>query len=267
MAQSPPHNLAHSPLGAGLQGLGTLGAVPRNGAAAHGGNGLCRLSLLPLLAAVLLLFSTLGGCSTARDRDTPTGPASLMGFKNDTTYEYFHETYRTGNLYVEFRPALVVDAIVEDSVYRELYVKMLEERYYLTPQQTLSIKNEQQERLQTSVEILVFLYEGSNQKIRLDRKNARWRILLKDDEGQLLEPASIKRIKKDNRILDYLDQYFYGMDRWSQVYRLSFPKLSKGILGQPVGEQPFELIITGVRGTVTLQWENHALFYQIDKQE
>lgn len=215
-----------------------------------------------LLAAVLLA-AVLAGCSTARERDTPEAPSSLLHYRDAKTEAYFQHVYRSGNLYVDFRPALVVDAIVEDRTYRRLYVEMLGRQFLLPAAEVARRLAEQEQAFETEFALLVFTYEGTTDPARLARSDARWKLLLRDDDGQLLAPTAITPIRKDSPTYLYIDTYFSGLDRWSRAYEVTFPKLSKGRLNQPVGTHPFELIVTGVKGTVTLKWEHPQIFYAV----
>ena len=214
-------------------------------------------------AGLLLCAALAAGCTTSRKRESPVGLGSLLQFRDAETYAYFQHVYRSGNLYLDFRPALVVDAIVKDRQYRALYVQMLKAQFLLPDAEVERLQAEQERHFETRVDILLFTYEGTNRPSRLAKKDAPWRILLRDDDGQLLTPASITKIKETSTTFLYIDKYFSGLDRWSQVYEVRFPKLSKARLGQPIGRRPFELILTGVKGTVTLKWEDPRIFYRL----
>jgi hypothetical protein len=216
-----------------------------------------------LLAALLLLGAMLGlaGCSTARQRDTPEGPLSLLHYRDPATARFFEAVYRSGNLYVDFRPELVVDAIVQDRTYRRLYVDMLRQQFLLPEAEVARLAAKQEREFDTQISVLLFTYEGTRTPSQLTKPDAPWKVFLRDDDGQLHVPASIARVREDSSDYQYIDKYFRGLDRWSRVYRLEFPKLSKAQLGVPVGSAPMELIITGVRGTVTLKWEDPRIFY------
>lgn len=215
--------------------------------------------LLP--AGVGLLVLALAGCSTARRRDVPQGPASLLHYRDAKTAAYFRDEYRTGNLYVDFRPALVVDAIFEGRTYRRLYVDMLRKQFLLTAAAARHLEAKQERQFDTRITLLVVTYEGTDEPSNFAAPGAPWRLFLRDDDGQLQVPLAIRPVKQGSTVYQYLNKYFYGLDRWSRVYEVEFPKLSKSALGVPVGRHPFQLIVTGVQGTVTLQWEHPGLFY------
>ena len=211
---------------------------------------------------IALLVLAMVGCSTARNRDEPSGPMSLLRFRNAEIASHLSGSYRTGSLYLDFRPVLIVDALLEDSRFYEHYLQSLTTHYFLTPEEAQRKKSEFEQRFETEVVFLVFIYEGSNDRSRLTpQEEALWRLMLKDDDGALRTPLEIGRIKPDSIEYAYLSKNFDGLDRWSQVYRVSFPKLSKGKMKLALGEHPFELIITGVKGTVLLRWPDTSTFY------
>lgn len=209
----------------------------------------------------------LAGCSTARRRDTPQGPISLLHYRDPATEAYFRDVYRTGNLYEDFRPALVVDAIFEGRRYRQLYVDTIRKQFLLTAAEAGRMEAKQERQFDTRITILLATYEGTAEPSNLAKPGAPWRLFLRDDDGQLEVPLAIRPVRRGSTVYQYLQKYFRGLDRWSQVYEVDFPKLSKAALGVPVGTHPFELIVTGVRGTVTLKWEHPALFYGPPKSQ
>jgi len=215
-----------------------------------------------IVISVMMAAVAVGGCSTARDRYEPTGPLSLLRFRDAETASHLAGSYRTGSLYLDFRPVLIVDALLEDALFYEHYLRSLTTHYFLTPEEAQRKKSEFEQSFETEVVFLVFLYEGTNDRSRLTpQENALWRLMLKDDDGALRTPLEIGRIKPESIEYAYLTKNFDGMDRWSQVYRVSFSKLSKGRMKLALGTHPFELIITGIKGTVLLRWSDSSIFY------
>ncbi len=212
------------------------------------------------VAAALLLLA-LAACSTARLRDEPRNMLGSLRFRDAEAQRYFDGVYRSGDLYQDFRPVLVVDAIYKDQRYRTLYVHELQERMFLGAQQVADLTTRNQEAYDNTFEFVVFLYEGENPEPGLNQANSRWRVMLTDDDGQLIPPASMRRIGKNSPDFQYIDKYFYGVDRWSAGYVVTFPKLNKRLLGQAPGAAPMKLIVTGIAGTVSLAWDDVALFF------
>jgi hypothetical protein len=220
-----------------------------------------RAALVPALVSAALALA-LAACTTARERETPRTISGNLRFRNAETEAHFRDNYRSGSLYLDFRPAMIADAIFQDERYRALYLETLRDRLLVTPENLERLRQDEQARFDESFEFLVFLYGGSNVPVRLNHPNALWRLLLRDDDGDLLEPASMRLIPEDSPVYRYIVGYFAGLDRWSQLYLVRFPKLEKTLAGQSPGSKPFELMVTGVDGTITMRWENPAWFYR-----
>jgi hypothetical protein len=188
--------------------------------------------------------------------------AGALRFRSEETARHFLHNYRSGNLYLDFRPVMITDAIFQDERYRALFLETLRERYLLAEKDLEPMLREQQTRFDTHFEFLVFLYGGSNVPVRLNAPNSNWRILLRDDEGDVLEPVAMHGIGAETPTYRYIQSYFSGLDRWSQAYLIQFPKLEKTLTGQPIGSHPFELLVTGLEGTITMRWDDTRLFYR-----
>ena len=213
---------------------------------------LCGAMAVALLAA---------GCSTARQRDEPQNLIGNLRFRNAEAQAYFDQVYRSGNLYLDFRPVLVVDAIFKDAAYRRLYVSELQARYLLSQREVDELTARNREVFANAMEFILFAYTGKQRNVRLDQVGATWKIMLRDDDGQVLMPSSIRRMDADGPDFLYVDKYFYGVDRWSEAYLVTFPKLEKRLIGRPPGAGPMTLIVTGIEGTISLRWKEPARFY------
>jgi hypothetical protein len=213
-----------------------------------------------LVAACLL--GLLLGCTTAQQRESPTNLVGTLRFRDAGAVEAFQSTHRAGNLYQDFRPVMVVDAVPMDLRYRQLYLAMLKDRYLLPDAELAPLQAESDKEFDNRVELVVLVYGGSNVPVPLEKATSRWRVLLKDDDGQVLTPAKIEKVKEDSPIYQYVNLYFYGLDRWSQLYRISFPKLEKSLVGKAIGPDPMQLLVTGIGGTVVLSWRDTSIFYR-----
>lgn len=208
------------------------------------------------------LLGVLLGCTTAQQRESPTNLLGTLRFRDARAVEAFQSTHRAGNLYQDFRPVMVVDAVPMDLQYRRLYLAMLKERYLLPDAELAPLQAGSDQDFDNRVELVVLVYGGSNVPVPLEKASALWRVLLKDDDGQLLPPSRIEKVKDDSPIYQYVNRYFYGLDRWSQLYRISFPKLEKTLVGKTIGPEPMQLLVTGIDGTVVLSWQDTSIFYR-----
>lgn len=221
------------------------------------------VALFPAVALVLAVAAALAaGCTTARERQSPQNIVGSLRYRSAETESFFQHTFRSGNLYSEFRPVMIVDAIFQDERYRQLFLDTLQERYLVREQEMSGLLSEHRQRFDTGFEFLVLVYGGSNAPVRLGRADSNWKLFLRDDDGDLLRPSSVEGIRTDSTVHRYIDLYFSGLDRWSQLYRVRFPKLEKTLSGQSLGTQPFEMVVSGIEGTVTMRWEDAAMFYR-----
>jgi hypothetical protein len=215
--------------------------------------------LLPLLALTLAL--TLAGCTTAQDRDSPSHILGVLRFRDAKSAALFNNTHRAGNLYQDFRTVMSVDAVPMELQYRRLYLDMLKQRYLLSDAQLATMQADNDQDFNNNFDLIVLIYGGSNEVVSIEKPNSVWRVLLQDDDGEILTPTSVEKIRQDSPVYSYINLYFYGLDRWTQLYRMRFPKLAKDLVGKAIGPKPVQLIVTGVAGTVVLSWRNTAIFY------
>ncbi len=225
---------------------------------------LVNMGVLYLLAVTIAGTIGTTGCSTARKRYKANTVRSLLKYRDNETARLFKRTHRSGNLYINFRPALELDAVFMDRRLREVTVKRYVDNFLLSKKQSDVLHAEQVKAFDNIIEMLVFVYEGNNKRSNLTNDDSPWRILLRDDDGRLHPPTEIKQLKKNSSQYQLLEKNFTVLDRWTQVYQITFTKLAKGVLSQQLGDQPFELIFTGIKGSVTLSWKDLSLFYRLD---
>lgn len=212
-----------------------------------------------------LCMLSIAACSTARQRSAENHLRSLLHYRDDQSATLFHGNYRSGNLYLNFRPALIVDAIVLDRRYRARFAGLMRERMLVDAPGERKLLAELDAAFDEHVELLVFVYEGVYPPSALTKPESRWRILLQDDEGDHIPPSTVHKLSPQDPHYQYIEDHFIGLDRWVRAYRLIFPKLPKGRLGRASGEHPFVLIFTGIKGIVRLQWDDMSLFYRLSE--
>lgn len=244
--------------------MGTLSHNPAKSTTggARRGAGLRRVARCGVLAALVALLAVGAGCTSARRRDDPSSIIGNLRYRDSGTEARFAKTYRSGSLYQDYRTVLLVDAVAMDLEYRRDYVAMLKKTYLLSDADTEGMLRAEDVDFDGTFSFLVFLYGGSNRPIPLGEPVSPWKVLLQDDDGQTLLPLSIERLRPENPNTRYLSLYFYGLDRWSQAFKISFPKLDKSTLRQPLGQHAIELIVTGIDGAVRLRWPDPREFYR-----
>ena len=221
----------------------------------------CAPARAAAVAALAMLIALGVGCSTARRRSEPTNLVANLRFHDAATERRFARSYRSASLYEDFRTVLLADAIAMDPSYRRGFVQMVSKSYLLSDADAQAMEREQQAEFASNMSLLVFLYGGNNRPIPLGQAESPWRVLLQDDDGQILAPAAIERLRPDSPTYRYLSMYFDGLDRWSQAFKISFPKMDKVTLGLPTGKQPITLIVTGLAGTARMVWSDPSVFY------
>jgi hypothetical protein len=222
---------------------------------------LCACARAAVLGALVALVALGAGCSSARKRTDPATISGNLRFRDEETVRRFAKSYRSASLYQDFRTVLLADAIAMDQPYRRGFVQMVGKTYLLSDADMEAMARAQETEFAGTISFLVFLYGGSNRPIPLGDAASAWRVLLQDDDGQVLAPATIEKLRLESPAYQYLNLYFYGLDRWSQAFKVSFPKLDKTLLGQRLGRQPVTLIVTGLSGTVRMIWADPSVFY------
>ncbi len=213
------------------------------------------MRLIPL---ILVLLGALG-CTTARDRDQETNLWQSYEFKSGQIEEAFNQRFRTASLYLDNQMVLEVDALYRDRAYRSFFQGDLARLYFYSAKQKAQIWAKEQEEYENSYAFIAVIYSGGYKAPDFGHPSSHWQAFLKDDEGDLLRPSSVKRLSKKSKEAIFLEKYFRPLDRWGEVYLLQFPKLHRSI---PQGSGAMELIFSGLKGQARLQWKDLSLFTQ-----
>ena len=126
---------------------------------------------------------------------------------------------------------------------------------------SLEISIEQKRQFANQFEFLLMIYSGSNEKTDFGKKDSLWQAKLYDDDGDKVVPIKIQKIKKTDEERVLLSNYLKDLDRWVEVYRISFPKLNKLATGVKLGSEPFKLEVAGLEGRLEFSWEDPKKFY------
>lgn len=135
----------------------------------------------------------------------------------------------------------VVDAINEAREYRELFVRMMMERYPIDKQEIERMRGEQRKAYGNNLDFLLMVRCGTNDKVNIHKPDATWKACLRDDEGESLIPGKARRIrgKSPLYLLFLLWKYLTGPGRWRGAVRAGFPKLAEGPAQQSAGGRAF----------------------------
>ncbi|MBF0287942.1 MAG: hypothetical protein HQM14_08995 [SAR324 cluster bacterium] len=185
-----------------------------------------------------------------------------LHFEDDAIRPLFERIHQNASLYQDYKTILIVDAIFKDIRYRQHFSREIATTYFLTPEQAKNLEKQQIQQFQNQFEFIVFLYGGSNDSLKLDTPAAHWKVYLKDDDGDLLQPTQITKLDEEHQEIRFLQKYIKMPDRWAEKYLIVFPKLSKTAILESPGKSPFQLIITSFAGKSLLSWQENLLFYQ-----
>jgi hypothetical protein len=206
----------------------------------------------------LILMSS--ACTTAKNRNQENNLYHVLKFKSAKTEQFFQGTYRAGNIYLDYGTVLIVDAIFKGVKYRRFLLQEMSDVYYYNKQTKVEKAKKHIENYNNYFEFLVFIYGGSNDKVDFGKPRSEWQIYLKDDEGDLLRANYIRKVKRKVKEVIFLDKYFFPLDRWSEIYRVRFPKYNKP--RPQLENKKMTLIISGIRGKTKLEWKDLSVFYE-----
>ena len=222
-----------------------------------------KLKTLCYKHSVLIFFVLLlaGGCST-RFSDYEFHPIYRnVRFLDEQTETLFSKIHRFGFLYQDYRPVLVADVIFKGADYRKLYIEDMVKGYGLRQKQKDDMVREQRKAYHNRFDFILFLYNGSLNKIDLHKNKSQWKLYLQDDDGDEFLPMEVRKLKHDVPEAIFLKKYVIELDRWVEVYLVSFPKLAKSVLQEQSGEKDFKMTLTSLHGRILLTWKQAQLFY------
>ncbi|OGG96839.1 MAG: hypothetical protein A2508_09990 [Candidatus Lambdaproteobacteria bacterium RIFOXYD12_FULL_49_8] len=208
---------------------------------------------------LILLSLVLLGCSSARNRDGQTNLISSWEAKDDKTQALLEGRFKSGNVYLDYDTVFVVDALFRDLSYRKAFLDEQSKAYFYPPVQAEAKWAREVEDYQNFYSFVVVIYTGDTEKPEFGEPSSHWQVFLGDDESDLLRPVNVKKLAKRDQEHIFLTKYFKPVDRWVELYRISFPKLNREV---PLGDKPFSLIFSGLKGSARLEFSDRSLFYQ-----
>ncbi len=214
-----------------------------------------------ILLLLTLIGSLFSSCSTRKTYQWHPLYTNLQ-FEDGTVIPIFERIHQNAFLYHNYRTILIVDAIFKDQSYRQHFSKEIANTYFFSPEQAKNLANQQTQHFQNQFEFIVFIYGGNNDPLEIDAPTAQWKIYLKDDDGDLLQPIRITKLDDGHQEIRFLQKYIKMPDRWVEKYLIAFPKLSKATIQETPGKSPFQFIITSLAGKSVLSWQDNRIFYQ-----
>lgn len=145
----------------------------------------------------------------------------------------------------DFSAAMIIHATYFSPKFRGAYIEKVAKLRHLDPVKSAKFAEEVESRSAESTEFFVGLY-CKRKMCRFDTsENTFWEMTLKTSSGSVLEPKSIEKLE----VTPIEEKLFSFIDRWTEVYRVTFPKADLG--------DEFELNMYSVIGETTLEYKNH----------
>ena len=171
------------------------------------------------------------------------------------------DTYRKDSIYRDYNTKMIAAGLFRSEEYRQFLIDSIQSSYQLDETASLEISLDQKQQFANQFEFLLIIYSGSNEKTDFGKKDSIWQARLYDDDGDKVVPTGIQKLKNTDKERVLLGSYLKELDRWVEVYNLSFPKLNKSTTGVKLGSAPFRLEIASIEGRLEFNWEDAKKFY------
>ncbi len=171
------------------------------------------------------------------------------------------DTYRKDEIYRDYNTKMIAAGLFRSEEYRQFLTDSIQSSYHLDEVASLEMSLAQKQQFANQFEFLLMIYSGSNEKTDFGKKDSIWQARLYDDDGDKVVPVRIQKLKDTDKERMLLGRYLKELDRWVEVYNLSFPKLNKPATGVKLGSETFRLEIAGLEGRLEFSWEDVKKFY------
>jgi len=152
---------------------------------------------------------------------------------------------KTGRIYHPNR--WDADLIWRATFFSDHFVKVFKAQHekikHLTGEEAARFEAEQMHRQINGWDFFVTIYTKEKYKDFSHYDDTFWKVELTTGSGEVVKPILIEKIP----ITPYEERMFPHLDRWSDGYRITFPKVP---LGDEIG-----LTLKSVVGTSTLDWD------------
>ncbi len=147
----------------------------------------------------------------------------------------------------KFVTTLVVNAVYRNMEFREGYVHEYAKAYQLTKTEEDAMLAKEKAQDENELSFYLFAYTEEDKWNNFDKANPAWKIYLKDDKSNRLEPISVKKFTLEPS-LHFI--YFPMVSQWMKGYEVSFPKNI-----DVANAKSLTIILTGFLGNTELIWE------------
>jgi len=133
------------------------------------------------------------------------------------------DTYRKDSIYRDYNTKMIAAGLFRSEEYRQFLIDFIQSSYQLDETASLEISLDQKQQFANQFEFLLIIYSGSNEKTDFGKKDSIWQARLYDDDGDKVVPTGIQKLKNTDKERVLLGSYLKELDRWVEVYNLSFP--------------------------------------------
>ncbi|MFQ5329757.1 MAG: hypothetical protein ACE5D4_07200 [Thermodesulfobacteriota bacterium] len=159
-----------------------------------------------------------------------------------------------GSVYRGIESRLILHATYRGLEFREAYAREYGERYRLDGYRIEKLVEQERKEHERADEFFLAVSTPDEGWNDLERDDSIWRLYLKSNSGERVEPVAIRRVDEESPLFR---EFYPKLDQWSRGYIVSFPKYSA------TGERPlinddtsrFTLIITGLLGHTEIEWQ------------
>ncbi len=170
-------------------------------------------------------------------------------YASDTDFKNLVEKQTRGEKIYKnkFVTTLVVNMIYRDIKFREAYVHEYAKAYQLTKAEEEAMLAKERAQDEKEISFYLFAYTENEKWNNFDKGDPVWKIYLKDDKSNRLEPLSVKKFTLEPS-MHFI--YFPMVSQWMKGYEVTFTK------GADFADaKSLTIVLTGFLGNTELTWE------------
>lgn len=175
--------------------------------------------------------------------------SSFNLYASDTDFKKLVEKQNRGEKIYKnkFVTTLVVNLVYRNLEFREGYVHEYAKAYQINKGEEEAMLLKEKTQDEKEISFYLFAYTEDEKWNNFDKINPAWKIYLKDDKSNRLEPLSVKRFTLDPS-LHFI--YFPQVSQWMKGYEVAFPKGADF-----TNAKSLTIILTGFLGNTEMTWE------------
>lgn len=162
---------------------------------------------------------------------------------------------KEARIYRGFDLELIVNATFKSANFRNAYSDEYARAYMLNNAGKEKLITDQGKAAKEYNDFLLAVYIPDEKWNDLDTKNSIWQVYLATNESKRIQPIEIRKITKDRAVMQH---FFPYITPWKMIYMVRFPvndpETNQDVINNDTAK--IKLLITGVRGTAEMVWEN-----------